>query len=63
MMLGKYASIAAQLKPPFLIEYIQKTGSKAEIAAADEAEEVAEDRGCDRRDCRGPWHRDGGEGR
>ena len=45
MMLGKYASIAGQLKPPFLIEYIQKTGSKAEIAAADEAEEVAETEG------------------
>ncbi len=45
MMLGKYAAIAAQLKPPFLIEYIQKTGSKAEIAAADEAEEVAETEG------------------
>ncbi len=28
MMLGKYASIAAQLKPPFLIEYIQKTGQQ-----------------------------------
>ncbi len=45
MMLSKYAAIAEYLKPPFLIEYIQKTGSKAEIAAADEAEEVTETEG------------------
>ncbi len=44
-MLGKYAQIADYLKPPFLVEYVQKTGSKAEIAAADEAEEVAETEG------------------
>ncbi len=41
-MLGKYALIREYLKPPFLVEYAQKTGSKAEIAAADEAEEAAE---------------------
>ena len=45
LMLGKYAQIREYLKPPFLIEYIQKGGSKAEIAAADEAEETAETEG------------------
>ncbi len=44
-MLGKYAQIAEYLKPPFKIEYLPKTGSKAEIAAADEAEEIAETEG------------------
>ena len=44
-MLGKYAQIREYLKPPFLIEYAVKSGSKAEIAAADEAEEVAETEG------------------
>ena len=46
-MLAKYAQIAEYLKPPFLIEYAGKTGSKAEIAAADEAEEIAETEGVD----------------
>lgn len=41
-MLGKYAQISEYLKPPFLVEYAQKTGSKAAIAAEDEAEEAAE---------------------
>lgn len=44
-MLGKYAQIAEYLKPPFLVEYVQKTGSKAEIAEVDEAEERAETEG------------------
>ncbi len=42
-MMGKYALIREHLKPPFLIEYAVKAkDSKAEIAAVDEAEEVAE---------------------
>ena len=45
VMLGKYALIRSELTPPFIIEYAQKTGSKAEIAAADEAEEIAETEG------------------
>ena len=44
-MLSKYAQIREHLKPPFLVEYAQKTGSKAEIAAQDEAEEAAETEG------------------
>ncbi|WP_419804454.1 DNA topoisomerase (ATP-hydrolyzing) subunit B [Terriglobus sp.] len=45
LMLGNYAQIREYLKPPFLIEYIPKGGSKAEIAQADEAEEVSETEG------------------
>ena len=45
LMLGKYAQIREYLKPPFHIEYLPKGGSKAEVAAADEAEEVAETEG------------------
>ncbi|GAA3747924.1 DNA topoisomerase (ATP-hydrolyzing) subunit B [Terriglobus aquaticus] len=45
LMLGKYAQIREYLKPPFHIEYLPKGGSKAEIAQADEAEEVAETEG------------------
>lgn len=42
-MLGKYSQIREYLKPPFLVEYAVKAkDSKAEIAAADEAEEAAE---------------------
>ncbi len=42
-MLAKFAQIREYLKPPFLVEYAVKTNSsKAEIAAADEAEEAAE---------------------
>ncbi|MGI4853773.1 MAG: DNA topoisomerase (ATP-hydrolyzing) subunit B [Janthinobacterium lividum] len=45
-MLGKFAVIREHLKPPFLVEYAVKTkDSKAEIAAADEAEEVSETEG------------------
>ena len=45
LMLGKYAQIREYLKPPFHIEYLPKGGSKAEIAQADEAEEVSETEG------------------
>ena len=41
-MLGKYAQISEYLKPPFLVEYAPKTGSKVTIAAEDEAEEATE---------------------
>jgi DNA gyrase subunit B len=48
LMLGKYAIIREHLKPPFFVEYAVKAAaadSKAEIAAADEAEETAETEG------------------
>jgi DNA gyrase subunit B len=48
LMLGKYAIIREHLKPPFFVEYAVKgaaADSKAEIAAADEAEETAETEG------------------
>ncbi len=45
VMLGKYALIGAELQAPFVVDYVGKTGSKAEIAAADEAEEAAETEG------------------
>ncbi|SEB73826.1 DNA topoisomerase (ATP-hydrolyzing) subunit B [Terriglobus roseus] len=48
LMLGKYATIREHLKPPFFVEYAVKgaaNDSKAEIAAADEAEEAAETEG------------------
>jgi DNA gyrase subunit B len=41
-MLGKYAQISEYLKPPFLVEYAQKTGKAAAVAAEEEAEEAAE---------------------
>ncbi len=45
-MLAKFAQVREYLKPPFLVEYAVKTNnSKAEIAAADEAEEVNETEG------------------
>jgi DNA gyrase subunit B len=43
LMLAKYALIREHLKPPFLVEYAQKTLTKAE--AAEEAEEAAETEG------------------
>ncbi len=45
-MLAKFSQIREYLKPPFLVEYaVKANNSKAEIAAADEAEEVSETEG------------------
>lgn len=41
-MLGKYAQISQYLKPPFFVEYAQKTGKAAVVAEEEEAEEAAE---------------------
>ncbi|MGI4758297.1 MAG: DNA topoisomerase (ATP-hydrolyzing) subunit B [Janthinobacterium lividum] len=45
-MLSKFAQIREHLKPPFLVEYaVRSKDSKAEIAAADEVEEINETEG------------------
>jgi len=44
-MLAKYALIREYLKPPFTVEYAVRGTSKEAVAAADEAEEVAETEG------------------